>query len=244
MTCEELREEYELYALGLADEPEKSEIGEHLHRGCQTCTDGVRGARGMMALMGAAAEPVAPPARLRRRIMASVGVAPRGWGWLAPVLVPVSALCLVTAFYFYGRDRDNALQLARAREASREQAIELARRNDVLALLNQPDTRQASFGAGKVFVNPKSGVLLLASHLPVPPADKTYEMWLIPKQGNPAPAGLFRPDAAGSAMHLEKAPVDLDSIKAVAVTVEPAAGVPQPTSKPVIVVDLSQIRAG
>ncbi len=235
MTCEELRDEYELYALGLADEPERSELGEHLHRGCKTCTAGVRGARGTMAALALTAEPMAPPPRLRRRIMASVGQESRGWGWFAPVWAAVSALCLVTAFFFYGRDRDNALQLARAREAARAQAIELARATEAMALLNQPETRQVTFGGGKVFVHPKAGVLLLASNLPVPPPGKTYEMWLIPKVGSPAPAGLFQSDADGSARHLQKASVDIAALKAVAVTLEPAGGVPQPTSQPVIV---------
>jgi anti-sigma-K factor RskA len=242
MTCEDLREEYELYALGLADEPERSELGEHLHRGCKTCTAGMQTARGTMALMGAAADAVVPTAKLRRRIMASVGAEPRRWGWFAPMWVAVSALCLVTAFYFYGRDRDNALQLARSRAAARAQMIELARLNEALALLNQPETRQVTFGEGtpqpprgRVFVNPKIGVLLVASNLPAPPPGKTYEMWVIPKAGNPAPAGLFQSDAAGAALHLQKAPIDMAAIKAVAVTLEPAGGVPQPTSQPVIV---------
>jgi len=242
MTCEELRDEYGLYALGLADEPKKSELGEHLNRGCRTCTDGVRGARSTMTLLGASAEPMAPPSRLRRRVMASVGVESRGWGWFAPLWAGVSALCLVTAFYFYGRDRDNALQLARAREAARAQSIELARWNDVLAMLNQPETRQVTFGGaatqqprGRALMNPKGGVLLLASNLPAPPPGKTYEMWLIPQVGDPAPAGLFQSDADGWAMHLQKAPVNIPEIKAVAVTLEPSGGVARPTSDPVIV---------
>ena len=238
MTCEELRDEYELYALGLADEPEKSELGEHLHRGCKTCTDGVRVARGTMAMLGATVDPMAPPARLRRRIMASVGVESRGWGWFAPAWAAVSALCLVTAFYFYGRDRDNAQQLARSREAARQQAIELARLNEVMAFVHQPETRQFAFNGGKVFVHPKSGVVLMASNLPAPPPGKTYEMWLIPKVGNPAPAGLFQSGADGSAMHMQKMAMDMAAIKAVAVTMEPAGGVPAPTTQPVIVVAL------
>jgi len=148
MTCEELRDEYELYVLGVAGEPERSELGEHLDRGCQTCTAGVRTARGVMALMGASVPQASPPARLRRRILASVGVEQqRRWIW-TPVWATATALSLVTAFYFYGRDRDNALQLARSREESRAQAIELARLNEAMALLNQPETRQVTFGEG------------------------------------------------------------------------------------------------
>jgi hypothetical protein len=198
-----------------------------------------------MTLLAMTPEPMAPPPRLRRRIMAAAGVESRRWFWFSPLWVAVSALGFVTAFYFYGRERDTGMQLARSRQAARGQAIELARTNEILALLNQPETRLVTFGEGaaqpprgKVLVNPKMGVLLLASNLPAPPAGKTYEMWLIPKAGNPSPAGLFQPDASGSAQHLERAPVDMASIKAVAVTLEPAGGVPQPTSQPVIVAAL------
>lgn len=241
MSCEELREEYELYALGVADEPEKSELGEHLQRGCETCTAGVLTARGAMALMGSTVPPATPPRRLRRRILASVGVEQQSSMWM-PLWIGVAAFSLVTAFYFYGRDRDNGLQLLRSRQESRAQSIELARLNEALALLNQPETRQVTFGTGapqpargRVFVNPKMGVLLLASNLPAAPEGKTYEMWVIPKAGNPLPAGLFQSDTGGAALYFHRAAVDLAATKAVAVTLEPAGGVAQPTSQPLIV---------
>ena len=241
MTCEELRDEYALYVLGVADEPERSELGEHLHRGCETCTAGVRTARGDMALMGAAVPPATPSPRLRRRIMASVGVEQRSSMWM-PLWIGVAAFSLVTAFYFYGRDRDNGLQLLRSRQESRAQSIELAHLNEALALLNQPETRQVTFGEGapqpargRLFVNPKMGVLLLASNLPAAPEGKTYEMWVIPKAGNPVPAGLFQSDTEGAALHFHRAELDMAATKAVAVTLEPAGGVAQPTSQPVIV---------
>src|SRR5437763_1576037 len=115
--------------MGLADEPEKSELGEHLHRGCQTCAAGVRSARNLVSLMGATAPPVVPSPRLRRRILASVGAEQHGWGW-TPLWVALSALGLTTAMYFYGRDHDNALVMARLHAESRRQAIELARSNE------------------------------------------------------------------------------------------------------------------
>jgi hypothetical protein len=135
--------------------------------------------------------------------------------------------------------------LARFQAEARQRTIELTRLNEALALLNEPETRQVTFGEGapqpprgRVFVNPKTGVLLLASNLPAAPAGKTYEMWLIPKSGNPVPAGLFQSDTQGAALHLQRLPVDIASTKAVAVTLEPAGGVPQPTSQPVIVAAL------
>ena len=37
MSCEELRDSFELYALGLLDGEEKSEMDSHLSRGCEHC---------------------------------------------------------------------------------------------------------------------------------------------------------------------------------------------------------------
>jgi len=247
MSCDELRDEYELYALGLVPD-DAPELREHLGRGCRDCTAGVRSARGLMTLLAASAPPVAPSPALRRRILASVGASSaagqRAWG-ATPLWIALTAFSLVIAFYFYGRDRDNGLQAAKFQALAREQAIELARWNDALAILNQPDTVKVGFGEatpkprGSVFVNPRSGVLLLAYDLPPAPAGKAYEMWVIPKTGLPAPAGLFQSGAEGTAIHVRLAPVNVAATKAVAVTLEPAAGVPQPTSEPVIVAGIS-----
>jgi anti-sigma-K factor RskA len=91
-----------------------------------------------------------------------------------------------------------------------------------------------------VYVQARRGVLLMSSNLPQLPAGKTYEMWMIPKGASsaPQPAGLFRPDASGSAMHVQAGPVDVATLGTVAVTVEPEAGSSAPTTTPVIVAPL------
>jgi hypothetical protein len=42
MTCDELRNEYGAWALGIAEDPERSEIAAHLARECPVCAPGVR----------------------------------------------------------------------------------------------------------------------------------------------------------------------------------------------------------
>jgi anti-sigma-K factor RskA len=58
----------------------------------------------------------------------------------------------------------------------------------------------------------------------------TYELWVIPANGNaPIPAGLFRPDATGSAsVVLPELPSGVQA-KAFGVTVERAEGSQKPT---------------
>jgi hypothetical protein len=240
MTHEELRDHYELYAIGVAGEPERSEIREHLSRGCEVCMTEMKRARELTALFGAAANPAAPSPKLRRRILASVGHEQWRFGW-APFLGLATALSLFAAFYFSAREHQFAEQALVTREQMRQQAIELTRLNEAFAIVSGPSTTEVSFGQGpkgKIYVDRSRGVLLIASNLPPAPAGKVYEMWTIAKGTNPVPAGLFQPDASGSAIHLRRGPVD-PNVGVVAVTLENEGGAQQPTSTPVIAAELN-----
>ena len=244
MSCEELNEHYELYAIGLADEPERSEIRTHLNRGCEVCMAGMRRAREIAALVVVGAPPAALPAGLRRRILASVGAEQLRWGW-ASVWAAAAVLLLCAAVYFNSRERSYTSEAATLRDQNRRQNIELTRLNEAFAILNGADTTVTSFGQGqrqpprgKVFVNPSQGVLLIASNLPPAPAGKAYEMWVIAKTGNPVRAGMFQSESDGTAMHIQRGPVDVTATGAVAVTLENEAGADQPTSTPLIVAAL------
>ncbi len=243
MTCDQLRDDFELYVLGVAEEPAKDEIRDHLRRECEVCMAGIRQARRLVTLLGAMTAPASPSPRLRRRILASVG-AERRTPWWGLVATVAAALCLVAAFYFSGRQRDVSDQLARARLELRSQTIELARLNEAVSILNAPGTTVGSFGEGrpkgKVFLNPSKGILLIASVLPPAPEGKRYEMWVIPKGGKPVRAGMFQSEPDGTAMHIYPGPVETARIGAVAVTLENEQGVDQPTSAPVIVAPLSE----
>jgi anti-sigma-K factor RskA len=235
MNCEELRESYELYALGVADEPERGEIRAHLNRGCEVCMRGVKRAVEMAAMLGGAAPPAAPSSKLRRRILASVGFEQNRFGW-APFWAAAAVLSMVAAVYFSGRERQFAEDSQRLQEQLRAQTSELARLNEAFAIVNGPDTVVTSFGEkkpakGKVFAN-RGGILLMASNLPALPAGMAFEMWVIPKGAKPVPAGMFHPDADGTAMHLLRRTISPGDI--VAVTMEHEAGADQPTSDPII----------
>ncbi len=226
MTHEEMSELYELYALGVLEPVERAEIDQHIADGCKSCTAAVKRASVTNAIVMSFAADAEPPKRLKRRILAAIGVESRNLSWL--VWAGASAALLVGLLWFSVESRQKSEELAAARA--------------VLDIVNSPETRAVSFGAGphgNVFVNPSSGVLLIATNLPKLEPGKTFEMWVIPKGGAPRPAGLFKTDANGKASHVLPGAIDLSTTGAVAVTVEPDAGSQAPTSTPIIVAPLA-----
>jgi Anti-sigma-K factor rskA len=238
MNCNDIADTFELYALGLAEDEERGEIEAHLARGCETCRANLREALAVNALMLASVPQAKPRARLKRRILAGVGIEPMGWGWLGAL---ATACLAALAAWLSIQERHRSDELARARQNLLGVRAERDRLQQIFRFLDQPDTPQVNFGQGQphlahgtVFVNPKLGVLLIAGNLPPLASGRIYEMWLIPKGGAPRPAGLFdaRPD--GSALHMLPGPLDVASLGAVAVSVEPRNGSPAPTTTLII----------
>jgi anti-sigma-K factor RskA len=239
MTCEELRPDYLLYALGVLEDPERTEVRVHLDRGCQDCAAGVREAREWAYAMGASLEGPAPPRQLRSRILAAAGAKPaRNWSWF-PAWVACGVTALVAAGVVVYQAGGYRRQVTAMRGQITRAATEAAGLREALALIESPDTREVTFGQGqpapprgRVFVNP-AGVLLVASNLPAPPPGKIYEMWII-RRNLPAPAGLFSSDAQGNAFHFYRPSTPAATGDIVAVTLEMAGGVNAPTTTPII----------
>jgi hypothetical protein len=244
MSCGELREYYELYALGLAEQPESDEIHAHLERRCTACTGGVQRALGLVAALSISAPAATPPARLRRRLLAAAGVPERHYGW--PVFWAAAALlCLSAAVYFSGRERQYADESLRLRRQLGDQTTEIRGLQEASAILSAPGTTEVPFGqdqaaqpTGRVFVNATRGVLLIASHLPPAPAGRIYEMWIVSKGGQPRPSGLFQSRNDQTAMHIGPGQVDVSATAVVSVTLQDEAGGAQPASQPLIVAPL------
>ena len=226
MNCSELRDHYKLYVIGEAAEPERSEIRAHLNRQCVVCTQGIERAREVVARAGGTPS--------------GAGVEQRRFGWTLSLALAL-ALALFAAVYFGGRERDLANELARVRELSNRQTVELARLNQAFAILTGADTTITPFGEGqsnakgKVYVSPSRGVLLIAGDLPPAPPGKAYEMWIV-RDGKAKVAGMFQSAPDGSAMHMQEAAVA--NHDAVAVTMENEAGADQPTSTPLFAVSI------
>jgi anti-sigma-K factor RskA len=230
MTCEELRDEYGAYALGIAEDPERAGIAEHLARNCPECVRGVRGAMATATALSDTVPSVEPPSHLRSRVIGMVEreKKPSFFGLVLPWAVS-AAMAIVLAAVVISTRRPNP---------------DTAKLEQALAILNDPAAREVTFGEtakpsrGRLFVSGRNGVVFIASSLPMIEANKTFQLWVIPAKGNPVPAGTFRGDADSTAVYVRPGPVQPDAA-ALAVTVEPEGGSPQPTTTPFLVMKLS-----
>jgi anti-sigma-K factor RskA len=141
------------------------------------------------------------------------------------------------------------------RQASRQAstlAAESAQARRVIEVLTSRSAQRVLLTAGKVSVEPTGRAIYLAdsgslvfqaNNLRLLASDKTYELWVIPVNGKPIPAGLFQPNAAGDAsVVLPLLPKGIPA-KAFAVTVEKAEGSDTPTA-PIIISGATTSSAG
>ena len=202
----------------------------------------------IMARTAGRAAVVAPPLKPARTTT-------RGVSW-APWLVAAASLLLAA---YLGMDRlrlrgelDTVraeLQAARAeaaatgvRLASLQQASN--RSESAFAVLVAPDVAridlagqpgQAPSASGRAFWSRARGMVFSATSLPPPPPGRTYQVWVVTKDPAPLSAGLVEPDAQGRVNAVFATPATIAQPIAVAVTLEPAGGVPAPTGPKVLV---------
>lgn len=245
-------EDFDLYALGALEGEEKQALESHLV-GCSDCAHKLEEARGRLALLSLAAPSVAPPRDLRERLLRRVGgkaIVPEPvpqpaaiWRWMTPALALASLILIIALATLrtenqYLRRRSSELQAA-----SEIQLSETARARAVLDIFTAPDTVKVllatrlaqSVPQGKVFYHPHKGLLFYAANLPVLSPGRTYQLWLVPREGVPISAGIFPADAQGNGELLLPSPPPDVSPKAFAVTDESAGGAPQPTGTKVLV---------
>jgi anti-sigma-K factor RskA len=254
VTCEEFQALASAYAIGALDAEERIACDAHLvepeHRGC---SEELELARESGALLAESLPPIAPSpeswARIERRIGAASG---RGLAWTGWAAAAAAAALLV----WVAMDRDRvhtqlALNTAAAQAESRrraECASDLAHlqtdahlRQEALELLQRTGTRLIALDAqdgapqtARLIYNPAGQGFLVGGGLHAPEG-KDYELWVI-RGDRKLPAGLLKGAGSGGLVAaIDPALLNGGSPDAVAITLEPVGGSPQPRG-PIILV--------
>jgi hypothetical protein len=161
------------------------------------------------------------------------------WNWvLGPASLALALICLLLSW----QNRKLVDELHSAKLAIRGMERDKQHFEDLARILASPDTvtiklagtGDAPRATGFVKYNGRLGVVLYsAEQLPALPAQKAYQMWLVPTKGVPISAGIFQSEDSVRGLLSAQVPANTTP-KAFAVTVEPAGGVPQPTGPKVL----------
>lgn len=171
--------------------------------------------------------------------------APRWSWWRGAAVVALAAALVLALLTSQMQARVGALSaevatLREANEALRQQNVSLtdelrirqgqvariARAERVVPL---PGTEAAPEARGTLYLSAAEGIIVLDGLDPLP-ASQTYELWLIPAEGAPLPAGLLAVASSSEPTWVDVTlPPAVTDFAAVGVSVEPAGGSTAPT---------------
>jgi hypothetical protein len=249
-THEEARELLEALALGALDPAEQKAVLAHVQTcaACETELASLRETVGNLAF--AARGPALSDARsdavrarlldrARRSKTSALSLSARNLAIAASVLLVVALGSLIAT----SRQR-SALRDA-LRDETQRAAANAARADSLtqlLATLTGPDvavveltsagTRAPS--ARMFWDRATNSWNFVAHNMPALASGRTYQLWLVTRDAKKISAGTFEPSASGDALVHATYELPRDALAAVAVTEEPAGGMPQPTGAMVI----------
>jgi anti-sigma-K factor RskA len=227
---DEMLDSVAAYALGTLSPQEAPIVAEHL-RNCEQCREEYRLLRPAVTAVAYSAEActdsrsgavAASPllkARVMKQVRGEIGRRPWPRGW--PIWALLAA-CLALALLDYSLSRqvDHERTLATAQDQT-------------IADLTAADAQRHRFSDGAV-VTHDDRLYIVLQNLATPPHGKVYQAWTLAKgQHRVAPSVTFAPGGSTTVVRLPEAAT---GVAAVAVSVEPAGGSKQPTTKPIAVV--------
>jgi len=246
------------YALGELSGELRQRVEVHL-ASCAECTLEARQLVRAFDAVALSSSPIAPPSSLRARMLnelrshrvpevgplapAPMVAAAPGWsaGWLAVAAATVLVLGGLLAL-----SQQRTARLLEAREAAEaniarltEEASTVAAQADLaVSILTAPDMRRIDLqgfdasrdATARVYWSGTKGLLIVADRLPSPPPGRLYQVWLIGAEApGPVSAGLID-GQSGRGMLIVPPPGGVTGRSiTVAVTDEPAGGLPAPS---------------
>jgi anti-sigma-K factor RskA len=242
-THEELKANAAGYVLGSLDPEERRAFETHL-AGCAECSAEVASLRPVIGALATAVPQVTPRAELRDRILSGIvagagegaglktrpytvhdrkSPAPLTWLPLAAAIV----IAVGAAVYVARLQRQMGELQARFDQAQATTAVLAAPDLARIDLQGQPVAPDAR---ARALWSRSRGLVFTAANLPPAPEGKAYQVWVVTAQA-PISAGLLTPDSSGIGTQYYMTPADIAPPVAVAVTLEPAGGVPAPTGE-------------
>jgi anti-sigma-K factor RskA len=223
---------------------------------CAPCRTELAEICGDLALLGIAVEQHPLPEGARERFLKRIGTSPaakpptaevtpipvkragRGPGFWIPWVAAAAMTIVAVSLGVQNRALNDELQ--DESNLVTNLAGQASKAQQVLEVLTAPSAQRVTLTEGKASAEPtaratylpeRGGLVLLATNLKPLPEGKTYELWVIPANGKaPVPAGLFRPDAVGTATLVLPPLSPGIQAKAFGVTIEKASGSDAPTS--------------
>ena len=244
-----LRDQVALYAIGALSGAERAALEAHL-TGCAACTAELSASLPVGAALALIVPQFDPPASLRAAILADArrtasptrAAAAAPWtAWLAAAAMFVATAGL-GIYVFDLRQQVQRLEaqlrdaLVRVDEGERRVAVALREAEAPLAVLTAPDVRTialagqppAPSASARAYWSRSRGLVMTGANLPPLPAGRIYQLWFLKGQ-TPISAGLLAPDTSGRLRTVLSTPADIADPDVLAVTQEPAGGVPAPT---------------
>lgn len=247
-------EDLALFAMHSASQQEAAAIQAHLEQ-CLLCRAEFEKLSTELAMVAMSVDQHSLPSGARQRFMDRITAAPNAnsqssivatrqktgrsalTAWVPWALAAALALLAITMGI-----RINSLnrELRNQTRQIAEFAATESRAQKVLDVLTAPASQHILLTSSKtaplptaraVYLPSRGGLIFQASNMRQLTQNWTYELWVIPADGSaPIAAGLFRPDAAGSAsVVLPPLPVGV-AAKALGVTMERAGGSTTPTA--------------
>lgn len=259
MTCEPARGDLELYVVGALPPDRVHDVEAHAS-GCDACAAELRSFSDVIVGLAGAVPRAAPSAGVRGRVLSAAVASPSGpsriarlwWaGWAAAAALLIATVSLgAGAQRLRGELAETKRQLAAARieaATNERRAAELqpaaSRDAQAMAILTAPDLATVTLhgqpptaGArAQAFWSRSRGLVFSASHLPSPRPGRTYQLWVVTAASAPVSVGVMRPDPNGHIAMVVATPPEMPAPVAMALTEEPAGGVPAPTGQKLLV---------
>jgi anti-sigma-K factor RskA len=243
---DDLQERASLYAAGAMSDSERLEYARHLDEDqCAVCQAEVKELQSAISMLAFSVPSSSPSPTVKVRLMQQARQAvpvrqpqPAGFRWLqwATAIIALTSVAVALTLMRTNSVLRRESDALKSRIARLE--VQLAERQDTIATLTRAGVRVVDLAgqgtntqaSGRIFWDQsRKQWLFSVRNLPPAPADKTYQLWFVPKNAKPISAKVFNTEADGSITVEVPVPDAATNLNAAAVTTEPFGGQPQPT---------------